>query len=44
MVELTLLKMAMTSSRDDKAPYDNSISTPELEPTGFGSEREMLKS
>lgn len=42
--ELTLLKMAITSSREDKAPYDNSTSTPKLEDADLGSESEILNS
>jgi len=37
--------MAMTSSREDNALYDNSITSADIdEPAGLGSEREMLKS
>lgn len=43
--ELTFLNMAITSSREDKALYDNSISSADIDdPAGLGSEREMLKS
>jgi len=43
--ELTFLSMAITSSREDKARYDNSISSADIDkPGGFGREREMLKS
>ena len=43
--ELTFLNMAMTSSSEDKAPYDNSISSEVTEEVaGRGREREMLKS
>lgn len=44
-MKLTFLSMAITSSREDKALYDNSISSGDTDkPVGFGSEREMLKS
>lgn len=40
---LTLLKMAITSSREHKALYDFSTSAPIVDPTGLGSDRDMLK-
>lgn len=43
--ELTFLSMAITSSREDKALYNNSIASADIDkPGGFGSERDMLKS
>lgn len=42
--EPTLLKIAMTSSSDDKALQDISMSTPQLVVEGRGSESAMLKS
>lgn len=40
---LTLFKMAITSSREDKALYEVSTSAPRVDPTGLGSDRDMLK-
>lgn len=40
---LTRLKIEITSSREDKAPYETSRSRSLLDTTSLGSDKEMLK-